>query len=140
MAKEIGLNKTYKPSEDNTKTEYKIKFYEPICCLLGPGHNKNLCKVIREGAISMKVIWFSNSGGWVVHIKFAGIKKCFSDGKELNMLPSSYVAKAIKVNKKYRDKATYNSDLEDELEHLKFKRIDIWLEYESLLKHGHKER
>ena len=41
------------------------------------------------------------------------------------MLPSSYVAKAIKMNKKYRDKATYNSDLEDELEHLKFKRIDI---------------
>ena len=75
----------------------------------GPGHNINLYKVMQAQAKYMKAIWLY-AHGRRSHCKFMGAKKNSSDGKELNTLTASTVAKALKTNKKRKAKAKDDSE------------------------------
>ena len=81
---------------------------------------------IKEQAKTTKGSWYSaRLGGG--HFKLTDCKNISDDGKDLNMLVSLAVAKAMKMNKK--SKAKENSDLENESENFKFEHFNIGVEY-----------
>ena len=70
-------------------------------------------------AKSINGAWYTTHerGG---RVDFAGAKKLLDDGKEMDTLFASAVAKAIKMNKKYKAKDTSESENETEAEHFNF--------------------
>ena len=52
-------------------------------------------------------------------------KENLADGKDLNTIVASDVAKALKTHKKSKVKAMDDSDLKNELGHLNFEKIRI---------------
>ena len=56
------------------------------------------------------------------------------------MLATLAVAKELKMNKNCRDKAIDDSNLEDESENFKFKKLHIGSKSDSELDHGCKEQ
>ena len=59
----------------------------------------------------------------VGYVKFAGAKNHSASGKQINMLVAFAVARAIKINKKYKSNYKDDSDLEDELNRFNFDNI-----------------
>ena len=65
------------------------------------------------------------SGGGGGSVNFTGAKKLSADSEEINTIFTSSVVKALKTNKKPKDKATDESELQDESEKFKIKKLDI---------------
>ena len=58
-------------------------------------------------------------------IKFTSSKKCSSGDEDLNMIFDSSMDKALKIMKKFKDKANDDSDLDDESENFNFENTEI---------------
>ena len=87
----------------------------------------NSYKVMQTHEKSIKATCLSYSGGWGGHVKCLGAKNRLTDGKEMNTVFTSVVAKALKMKKKSKYK--YNSNLEDELEQFNFQKPNIEADY-----------
>ena len=69
----------------------------------------------------MKATWLSAHGG-VRRVKFVGSKRRWSYGKELNNIILYSMSKALKINKKYKSKATDNSSSENDSDNSNFEK------------------
>ena len=105
-----------KTSEEdaNKKTKHNTKNVKRTCPLNGPVHDMNFFNVIQVHAKSMKATWSFDHGG-VWRVKFAGAKMKLSDGKYLNMLVASSVAKTTKSNRN-KQKAEDDSNSDNSLD------------------------
>ena len=69
--------------------------------------------------------YYAHGGGG--RVKFLGAKNCSADGKEMNTLVASAMAKATEMNKKSKIEDKY--DLYNYPEHLNFKHLKIGVDY-----------
>ena len=67
-----------------------------------PRHDMNLCKLMQAQKNYTKATCsYNHVGGG--HVKFAGAKKQFANGEELNTFIASIVAKVMKITKRKKD-------------------------------------
>ena len=77
----------------------------------------------------MNGTWYSaHVGGG--NIKSTRANKYLADDEDLNMLFASAVSKALKMNKKSKEKDTYDSHNDNESEHFNFEHIKIKVDSE----------
>ena len=71
----------------------------------------------------MKANWPYYCGGVGGCIKFVGAKNRLDNSKDINTPVASTMEKALKTNKKSKDKDLDESDCEDKLEQFNFKNL-----------------
>ena len=81
----------------------------------------------------MKSTWSYSYGGGEGCVKFAVTKKRLARCEDINKIIASDVSKALKINKKSKDKAKYYTNLENEskpfnVENSILERIPTWNE------------
>ena len=99
------------PWNSMQKLNINIKNINPTCPLHGPRQDMTSFKVIQLQYKYMKSTFLSDrGGGGGFRVKIVGDKKRLANDEEINMISVLSIAKALKINKKSKYKATEKYD------------------------------